>query len=115
MDRGELSLLVSQDRLSREGESLVKFPLLSSRAPNEVGVNINWTCSERQDFRWSATLYKQHAKKGNRTPHSSLSQLTCQEILGVLDTSRWREFDQTLSARESLARETISLSRLLNI
>ena len=29
-----------------------------------------------------------------------------QEILGMLDTSQCREIDQTLSARESLARET---------
>ena len=59
-----------------------------------------------QDFRWNATLYKQNAKKGNCAPHSSLSQLTRQEIVGMLDTSRWREFDQTLSARESLACKT---------
>ena len=70
---------------------------LSSRVPNEVGMNINW--SETKDFCWSATLYKQHAKKDNHMPHLSL-------ILGVLDMSQWRKFDWTLSARESLAHET---------
>ena len=47
--------------------------ILSSGAPNK--------CSETQDLRWSTTLCKQHANKGNCTPHSLLSQLTYQEIL----------------------------------
>ena len=74
--------LISQARLSCAGRESGQIPIrlwcsiLSSRAPNEVGVNINWMCSETQDFRWIATLYKQHAKKGNRAPHLSLSQLT---------------------------------------
>ena len=41
--------------------------------------------------------------------HSSLTQLTRQEILGMLETRWWWEIDQTLSPRESLARETSHL------
>ena len=55
-------------------------------------------------------LYKQMPKKGNREPHSSLSQLTCQEILGVLDT---REFDQTLRMWESGLRDYIARAEML--
>ena len=52
-DLDQIGSIVSQARLSRGGESLpirLLCCILSSRAPNEVGVNINWTCSERQDF-----------------------------------------------------------------
>ena len=38
--------------------------------------------------------------------HSLLTQLTRQEILGMLDMRWWLEFDQTLSQRGSLACET---------
>ena len=58
----------------------------SSRAPNEVGVNINWDafCKGR-----SSVFLNSMPKKAT---------------LGVFET-RW-EFDRTLSPHESLARET---------
>ena len=49
-----------------------------SRAPNEVGVNINWDafCKVRSSTITQETpLSKQHTKKGNRAPHASLTQL----------------------------------------
>ena len=45
-------------------------------------------------------------KKGTACLHLSLTQLTHQEILGMLETRWWQEFDQTLSPRESLACKT---------
>ena len=55
----------------------------SSRAPNEVGVNINWDafCKGR-----SSVSPNNMPKKATVRLHSSLTQLTCQEIPGVLET-----------------------------
>ena len=62
--------------------------MLSSRAPDEVDIDINWMYSETQDFVEARhSISNVHPKEGNRAPHLSLSQLTCQEILGTLDVS----------------------------
>ena len=87
-----LSTLVSQPRLSRGKRDSGQIPIrhlyciLSSRVPNEVGVNINWDafCKGR-----SSVFLNSMPKKAT---------------LGVFET-RW-EFDRTLSPHESLARET---------
>ena len=48
------------------------------------------------------------AKKATVYLHSSLTQLTRQEIFCVLEMRWWWEIDQTLSPRESLVCETIT-------
>ena len=94
-------LWVSQPRLSRgkreSGQILIRllYCILSSRVPNEVGVNINWDtfCKGR-----SSVSPNNMPKKATARLHLSLTQLTRQEILGVLETRWWWEIDQTLSA-----------------
>ena len=103
-------LWVSQPRLSRgkreSGQILIRllYCILSSRVPNEVGVNINWDtfCKGR-----SSVSLNSLPKKATSRLHSSLTQLTRHEILGVLEMRWWWEIDQTLSLRENLARETV--------
>ena len=81
------------------------FPLgfcvcvLNSMAPNEVSVTMNW------DMFWNsrislATPAPQVTSQKRQPPHLhlSLSQLTHQEILGVLGRRQWWELDQTLSS-----------------
>ena len=83
--------VVSQARLSlgrRESGQIpiwLLYCILSSRAPNEVGVNINWDafCKSR-----SSVSLNSLPKKATARLHSSLTQLTRQEILGVLETRR---------------------------
>ena len=89
------------------------YCILSSRASNEVGMNISWDafCKGRSSVIMPCFLNNM-PKKAIACLHLSLTQLTCQEILGVLETRWWWEFDQTLSPRESLACET-SLARLV--
>ena len=82
-------VIVSQPRLSCGNRESGQIPIrllyciLSSRAPNEVGVNINWDafCKGR-----SSVSLNSMPKKATARLHSSLTQLTRQEILGVLET-----------------------------
>jgi len=105
--------VVSQARLSlgtRESGQIpirLLYYMLSSRASDKVGVNINWDvfCKGRSSVITPRALNNM-PKKATACLHSSLTQLTHQEILGVLETRWWWEFDQTLSPRESLAHET---------
>ena len=74
------------DSLGRResGQILIRllYCILSSRAPNEVGVNINWDtfCKGR-----SSVSLNSMPKKATACLHSSLTQLTRQEILGMLE------------------------------
>ena len=105
--------VVSQARLSlgtRESGQIpirLLYYMLSSRASDKVGVNINWDVFCKG---WSSVItpraLNNMPKKATACLHSSLTQLTHQEILGVLETRWWWEFDQTLSPHESLARKT---------
>ena len=44
------------------------------------------TCSEKEGLPLKRLALQVACQKGNRAPHSPLSHLTRQEILGVLDT-----------------------------
>ena len=80
---------VSLARLSlgrrESGQILIRllYGILSSRASNEVGVNINWDafCKGR-----SSLSLNRMPKKATTHLHLSLTQLTRQEILGMLET-----------------------------
>ena len=63
----------------------VWYCILSSSASNEVGVNINWDvfCIGRSSVIMPRSVNM--PKKATACLHSSLNQLTHQEILGVLE------------------------------
>ena len=89
----ELGALVSQARLSLRRRKSGQIPIrllycvLSSSASNEVGVNINWDvfCKSRS-FIITPRSLNNMPKKATAPLHSSLTQLTPQEILGLLET-----------------------------
>ena len=111
-------VIVSQPRLSCGNRESGQIPIrllyciLSSRAPNEVGVNINWDafCKGR-----SSVSPNNMPKKATARLHLSLTQLTRQEILGVLETRWWWEIDHTLSSRVRVWAARLAWSHLQTI
>ena len=105
--------IVSQPRLSRGKREFGQIPIrllyciLSSSASNEVGVNINWDmfCIGRSSVIMPRSV-NYWPKKATARPHSSLNQLTRQEILGMLDEMMIGIWPDSLRAHESLGCET---------
>ena len=106
--------IVSQARLShREGRESGQVPIrllyciLSSRVPNDVGVNIIGTCSEKAKLLLNVARSPNNMPKKVIAPPFTTKSINMPRISWCVRNEMMIEFDQTLSSRrESLARET---------